>query len=513
MLDANEIAVLGVGAGIKLLLWPAYRSTDFEVHRNWLAITGSLPVRQWYYEDRSEWTLDYPPFFAWFEWALSHAARLWDPRIVDVDRLGYAAESCIAFQRLTVLISELVLFMALRRALRACGGDTAQGRIAAALVFLSPGFLLVDHVHFQYNGFLVGILVYSLAFALEGRDLLAGAAFAVLLCFKHIFVYIAPAYFVYLLRHYCVRGPGGGGGGGTGAAALRLAKLGSVVAAVFGAAFGPFVAMGQTQQLAARLFPFRRGLCHAFWAPNFWALYVAADRALAAAQFPRWLAAAADAGGGPPQLHSATRGRVGDTRFVVLPDVPPLGAFVATLAALAPACAVLLQRRCGPAQLVQAVVLCAHASFLFGWHVHEKAVILIVAPLGLVVAAAPSPRVLRMHTVLAAAGYFSLLPLLFGAQELPIKAAVLVIWMLCALALLRADGSSAWRCLMRAERLYVAGLAPLFALTELAPGVFGRMQFMPLALVSVYAALGVTYAWLGIVAAFLWDPPPPPPAA
>ena len=61
----------------------------------------------------SEWTLDYPPFFAYFEHLLSLPAKFIDKNMLNLNNLNYKSSQTINYQRGTVIISEFVLVAAL----------------------------------------------------------------------------------------------------------------------------------------------------------------------------------------------------------------------------------------------------------------------------------------------------------------------------------------------------------------------------------------------------------------
>lgn len=325
--------------------------------------------------------------------------------------------------------------------------------------------------------------------------LLSGVSFAILLSLKHIYLYLAPAYFVYLLRVYCLQPknmfrPRFG----------NIIKLGVSIVGVFAAIFGPFALWGQLDQLKSRLFPFSRGLCHAYWAPNVWAIYSFADRALIA--MAPYLGLKVD----PAALTSVTRGLVGDTSFAVLPNITAQHCFGLTLAFQMIALTKLWLKPSWEA-FVGAVTLCGYASFLFGWHVHEKAILLVLIPFSLL--AVRDRSHLASFRPLAVAGHVSLFPLLFTAAEFPIKVGYTVSWLIIFLyafdQLAPAPARRRVFLLDRFALLYIVISVPLMVYCSLAHGIiFGdRYEFLPLMFISTYSAVGVLGSWLGFMVCYL----------
>lgn len=274
-------------------------------------------MKQWYYEATSEWTLDYPPFFAYFEWMLSKVAAFVDPKMLDINNLNYASTETKYFQRVSVMFMDFVLVLGVWRCLKALRqmGVKIHQASAEAFLLLNIGLIFVDHIHFQYNGFLFGILLLSISFLLEERYVMCTFVFASLLNFKHIFIYMAPAFGIYLLKFYCLdpsKNP-----------LFALVKILVAGLTPFALSFGPF--WQHLPQVLSRLFPFKRGLTHAYWAPNFWALYNTADKVACTAFRIR-------SGSGA----STASGLVQEFDHVVLPSVRPWVTFVLTLTTMIP---------------------------------------------------------------------------------------------------------------------------------------------------------------------------------
>ena len=126
-----------------MLFW-TWHSTDFEVHRNWKAITYSTDLSEWYFEKTSAWTLDYPPFFAYFEWCLGQVAAIYDPRITRLDNLLYKGGTCILFMRTSVLLSDLVFTYSCWRFMNTLNsGNNLKSWILINLV--NAGLLMIDN--------------------------------------------------------------------------------------------------------------------------------------------------------------------------------------------------------------------------------------------------------------------------------------------------------------------------------------------------------------------------------
>ncbi|XP_020715487.1 probable dolichyl pyrophosphate Glc1Man9GlcNAc2 alpha-1,3-glucosyltransferase isoform X3 [Ceratitis capitata] len=457
-------------------------STDFEVHRNWLAITHSLPINKWYVDETSQWTLDYPPFFAYFERMLAYVAYYVDKEMLNLHKLNYNTIATIYFQRCSVILMDFLYAIGVYRCLRVSNVPlkSQQYLATASLLLFNVGLLFIDHIHFQYNGFLFGILLLSISYMLEERYVLSAFIFAILLNFKHIFLYIAPAYAIYLLKFYCLAK-----GRNKFICITKLLVFGLIP---FVISFAPF--HNQMEQVLKRLFPFKRGLTHAYWAPNFWALYNVGDKVAA-----KLLGITTKTG------PTTSSGLVKEFAPLVLPNITPRTTFVLTLLSMLPIMIKLLAYtplRDAKATFLRAIVICSCSAFMFGWHVHEKAILMSLIPLCLLFHLYPTDA--KHAFLLSVVGYFSLFPLLFETSLLVLRYALYLFYMFLMYGqMVRLYTPLRDYKTNLIENCYIYGfvLLPIYEhILSVNLNLHLSLPFLPLLLTSVYCALGVTYFFI-----------------
>jgi alpha-1,3-glucosyltransferase len=202
-----------------------------------------------------------------------------------------------------------------------------------------------------------------------------------------------------------------------------------------------------------------------------------------------------------------TSGLVGEMGHQVLPSISPLMTMILTLLAMCPSLVKLWFKPSVPVDFLKTIVCCGYGSFLFGWHVHEKAVMMITLPMCLL--ALGDKKFMRIYLLLSFAGHISLFPLLYTSAETLIKITIFIIYSTSSLLLLPLSFKGARRS--SSSILSVTGLTsidilmiimflivPQIYCTAL-HGLFGFMlsyPFIPLLITSVSCAIVVLWTWI-----------------
>lgn len=414
-----------------------------------MAITNWLPLERWYYDTTSEWTLDYPPLFAYLEYVLGRIAisiNLKDA--VHLTKELIRTQQVIIYQKLTVIATDFIYYYAIYRLCLAIetylfktkqeksAAMSSQNPVAALLkphvtssialvLLLQPCLILVDHIHFQYNGFLSGVLILSISHIICENYGWASFWFATLIHLKHIYLYCAPAFGMYLLCSYCL-GAAPNNGNRLLSFLKRMMKLGIIVITVSAISFAPFATPENLKQIASRLFPFKRGLTHAYWAPNIWALYNLVDKISTIVIRARQKARFDMDSISRVKLPSSTSGLVQEYKHESLPTIDPIITFALVALFNIPLIIKFLLNtgRTSSKLFLKGLTIASFTSFMFGWHVHEKAIILVLLPL--IMVSFLDPNLFRVFTRMTLVGTYSVLPLMFKPAEYPTKICVLV---------------------------------------------------------------------------------------
>ena len=180
------------------------RFGDYEAQRHWKEITVNQPISLWYEAPREGawWPLDYPPLTAYHELLLGKIAQWYEPAsVADSISHGYESASHRSFMRLSVVASDLLTyFPAVYFFVSTCSPLQLQAyRWGIGSLLFSPALIYIDHGHFQYNSVALGLLLFSIALLNLNRPYCSAVMYTMSFMFKQTLLYFAPIFFAFML--------------------------------------------------------------------------------------------------------------------------------------------------------------------------------------------------------------------------------------------------------------------------------------------------------------------------
>jgi len=140
---------------------------------------------------------------------------------------------------------------------------------------------------------------------------------------------------------------------------------------------------------------------------------------------------------------------------------------------------------------------------MFGWHVHEKAILLVTIPMA--VLAVMNPLEARSYVILNFVGNFSLFPLLHEDRETVIKVFLLFFNHVITITSLQHKRRSkkhtqSVTCL---QYCYLIMCVPLFFLCRYFYLISETLEFLPLMIYSLYCSIGILTEFLTLYKHFI----------
>lgn len=273
---------------------------DFEAQRHWMELTIHLPLSKWYTYDTSYWGLDYPPLTAYGSFILGKLSEVIVGResVALMESRGIEDPLHKAFMRATVIGLDCIIYIPIVYLIlrKLCYTSSSTSSSIATLllgVLIQPALVMIDHGHFQYNAvclaFAIGSFYYMTniihvdnyyEYGISWNCITASIFFSLALNWKQMALYYAPAVFAYLLGRCFRSSPsspfvmGGKTMKSTNAfnfihVLKRITILGITVILTFGILWFPFyhyreeydqTIMDALAIPLRRIFPFSRGL-------------------------------------------------------------------------------------------------------------------------------------------------------------------------------------------------------------------------------------------------------------